>query len=280
MDLYAGQKIALLTQHGKERVIAPTLEPHLGCEVTLVTGYDTDQLGTFTRDTARPGTQREAAQRKARIGMELSGLPIGLASEGSFGPDPMTGMFQWNIELLVLIDDRFDSEIFAVAQGPAQSGHLLTDDWSALETFAREEDFPKHQMVIRPDNQHDPRIRKGIADWQQLRQCFDDCRAQSANGQVFIETDLRAFANPTRMQRIQEAAANLLDRLQSPCPACQRPGYWVVEREAGLPCGICGTPTGIYRAEVRECPCCHHRERSPRLDLTVADPAYCPRCNP
>ena len=51
MDYYADQKIALLTQHGKERVIAPTLEPHLGCEVPLVTGFDTDQLGTFTRDT-------------------------------------------------------------------------------------------------------------------------------------------------------------------------------------------------------------------------------------
>ncbi|MBU3695874.1 DUF6671 family protein [Dechloromonas sp.] len=280
MDYYADQKIALLTQHGKERVIAPTLEPHLGCEVTLVTGFDTDQLGTFTRDTPRPGTQREAARRKARIGMELSGLPIGLASEGSFGPDPMTGMFQWNIELLVLIDDRFNSEIVAVAQGPAQSGHLLTDDWSALEAFAREEDFPAHQMVIRPNNQHDSRIQKGIADWQQLRRCFDDCRAQSANGQVFIETDLRAFANPTRMQRIQEAAANLLDRLQSPCPVCQHPGFWVVEREAGLPCGACGTPTEIHRAEIRECPSCHHRERKPRLDLTIADPANCPRCNP
>lgn len=280
MDLYAGQKIALLTQHGKERVIAPTLQPQLGCEVLLVTGYDTDQLGTFSRDTPRQGTQREAARRKARIGMELSGLPIGLASEGSFGPDPMTGMFQWNIELLVLIDDRFNSEIVAVAQGPAQSGHLLTDNWAAVKAFAQEEGFPAHRMVIRPNNQDDPRIQKGIANWKQLRKCFDICLAQSINGKVFIETDLRAFANPTRMQRIQEAAENLLNRLQSPCPVCQHPGFWVVERESGLPCGTCGTPTSIYRAETRECPSCHHRMTSPRLDLAVADPAYCPRCNP
>ena len=71
-----------------------------------MTGYDTDQLGTFTRDIPRPGSQLEAARRKARMGMSLSGLPVGLASEGSFAPDPFTGMFTWNVEMLVLIDDR------------------------------------------------------------------------------------------------------------------------------------------------------------------------------
>ena len=42
---------------------------------------------------SRAGTQIEAARKKARLGMELAGLPLGLASEGAFGPDPMTGMF-------------------------------------------------------------------------------------------------------------------------------------------------------------------------------------------
>ena len=74
MSRYRGQTIALLTQHGKERVIAPALEPALGCHIQLVTGYDTDQLGTFTRDKPRPGSQLEAARRKVRIGMALSGL--------------------------------------------------------------------------------------------------------------------------------------------------------------------------------------------------------------
>ena len=280
MDFYAGQKIALLTQHGKESVIAPVLEPHLGCAVTLVSGYDTDQLGTFTRDTPRLSTQHEAARRKARIGMELSGLPVGLASEGSFGPDPMTGLFPWNVEVLVLIDDRLGIEIIALAQGHAQSGHLHTNDWKAVEAFARKEGFPAHQMVIRPNNQHDPRITKGIANWNQLREYFDDCQAKSGNSKVFVETDLRAFANPTRMQRIGEAAEDLLKRLQSHCPACQHPGYWVVTRKAGLPCGICGTPTSTYLREIRECPSCRHCTTTIRKDLRVADPANCPRCNP
>ena len=79
---YRGRRVALLTRHGKERALAPVLEPALGCRVERVGGYDTDQLGTFTREIPRAGTQLEAARRKARIGMELAGLPLGLASEG------------------------------------------------------------------------------------------------------------------------------------------------------------------------------------------------------
>ena len=86
---YSGRRVALLTQHGKEGVIAPVLDAALGCRVERVNGFDTDLIGTFTRDIPRTGTQVEAARRKARIGMELSGLPRGLASEGAFGPDPM-----------------------------------------------------------------------------------------------------------------------------------------------------------------------------------------------
>ena len=90
---YKAQTVALLTQHGKEQVITPVLELLLGCRIERVSGYDTDLLGTFTRDVPRAGTQLEAARRKARVGMQLAGRPLGLASEGSFGPDPMLGVF-------------------------------------------------------------------------------------------------------------------------------------------------------------------------------------------
>ncbi len=39
---YQNQKVALLTMHGKEKIIAPILEPHLGCVVEHVTGFDTE----------------------------------------------------------------------------------------------------------------------------------------------------------------------------------------------------------------------------------------------
>lgn len=277
---YAGERIALLTQHGKERVIAPVLEPALACRVELVGGFDTDQLGSFTRETPRPGTQLEAARRKARIGMELSGLPIGLASEGSFGPDPFSGLFPWNVEMLVLIDDRLGLEVVGLAQGPGGGGQLLSGEWPAVEGFARREGFPEHQLVLRPDGPDDARVAKGIADWARLRACYDNALAQSARGQVFVEPDLRAFANPTRLRRIGEAAQALARRLASHCPACGRPGYGVVSREGGLPCADCGLPTRQPRADVWQCGGCGHRESVPRTDRHRADPQHCDHCNP
>lgn len=95
---YCNQRVALLTKHGKENVIAPTLKKLLGCFAEKVDGYDTDIFGTFTRDIACDGNQLEAARKKARTGMALSGLPIGIASEGTFGPDPFYSMFPYNNE--------------------------------------------------------------------------------------------------------------------------------------------------------------------------------------
>ena len=107
---YLGRKVALLTRHGKKRVIAPVLEPGLGCVIKHVTGFDTDQLGTFTRETSRPDTQLDTLRRKARKGMELSDLSLGIASEGSFGSDPFTGIFSWNVELLVWMGSRQETD--------------------------------------------------------------------------------------------------------------------------------------------------------------------------
>lgn len=280
VSLYAGQRIALLTQHGKEAVIAPALESVLGCRVERVAGFDTDQLGTFTRDIPRPGTQLEAARKKARIGMELSGLPLGLASEGSFGPDPIAGMFPWNTELLILLDDERELEIVGIAQGKATHAHRLVSSWQEVESFARASGFPRHCLVVRPEDEHDPRLRKGIASWAELKTAFAWAQAQSLSGRVFLETDLRAHANPTRMENIRLAAEDLAAKLSSTCPVCGAPGFWLIERIAGLPCGDCGAPTRETRAEVYGCIKCRHRETRERTDLKYADPGRCDYCNP
>lgn len=279
-SVYAGRKVALLTQHGKERVIAPVLEPVLGCVLEHVTGFETDQLGTFTRETPRLGTQLDAARCKARKGMELAGLSLGMASEGSFGPDPFTGMLPWNVELLIWIDDDLGIEIVGMAQGAAHSGHLQSGDWQEIAAFARCEEFPQHQLVLRPDGQDDPRIHKGIADWDRLRACFDEALAQSSHRQVFVEWDLRAFANPSRMQNIEQATGDLLQRIQSRCLACEAPGFWITERLPGLPCAACGLPTSSYHSEIWSCLRCGHRSVKKRTDCVAAPPAQCGYCNP
>ncbi len=278
--MYSDRRVALLTQHGKERVLAPVLEPALGCRIERVAGYDTDLLGTFTRDIPRAGTQLGAARKKARLGMELAGLPLGLASEGSFGPDPMVGMFPWNVEFLIFIDDERDLEIVGMAQSKTNFAHVLATSWEEAEAFARNAGFPEHHLVARPEHENDPRLRKGIADWVALRAAFDEAHGLADSRRVFIETDVRAHANPTRMKNIRLAAEDLLEKLNSRCQACGLPGFGIVERIAGLPCEACGEPTRETRAEVHGCLKCAHRVTRERTDRQSANPGRCDCCNP
>jgi hypothetical protein len=277
---YNLRDVALLTQHGKEQVIAPALEGAAGCRVLRVSGYNTDLLGTFTREIPRAGTQLEAARKKARIGMELAGLPLGVASEGAFGPDPVVGIIPWNVELVIFIDDELGIEVIGTAQGQAVFSHQLVADWASAQSFAQQSGFPDHHLVIRPEKEDDPRIRKGICSWPDLEAAFAWALQQSGNGHVFLETDVRAHANPTRMRMIAAAAEDLARRLTSYCPECGAPGFGAVEQVTGLRCELCGLPTREKAAEVLACPKCSHRHTRPRSDRTHADPRYCDYCNP
>jgi hypothetical protein len=116
---YSGQRIAFLTQHGKEALLGPLFSEKLACTLVRATGFDTDQLGTFTRDVPRPGTQLAAARFKANKGMELTGLSIGIGSEGAFGADPVGGIMPWNTEVIVWVDATLGIEILGIAQGPS-----------------------------------------------------------------------------------------------------------------------------------------------------------------
>ena len=276
---YQGRQVALLTQHGKERVIAPVLDTALGCQVELVTGYDTDLLGTFTRDIPRAGTQLKAARIKARLGMDLAGLPIGIASEGSFGADPFTGMFSWNVEMIVWIDDMLGIEVVGVASGKTSSSHLLTENWEQAETFARTAGFPEHGLVVRPQHEDDPRIRKGIADWERLREAFRWACGEASNGRVFLETDVRAHMNPTRMEMIGQAAQDLARKLCTLCPTCGAPGFVLAERIPGLPCEDCGAPTREARAAIHRCARCGH-QMTVEHSGKAASASRCDFCNP
>ena len=276
---YRGRQVALLTQHGKERVIAPVLEVALGCRVGRVAGYDTDLLGTFTREVPRPGTQLEAARKKARIGMELAGLPLGLASEGSFGPDPYTGLFPWNVEMVVWIDDTLDIEVVGVASGKTNFSHLLTANWEEAETFACAAGFPEHRLVARPQHEDDARIRKGIAAWTTLREAFHWACGEADNGRAFLETDVRADRNPTRMERIGQAAQDLARKLCALCPICEAPGFQLAERVPGLPCEDCGAPTREAKADIHRCVRCGHQV-TVESPVKAATAGRCDFCNP
>ncbi|WP_432743914.1 DUF6671 family protein [Methylobacter sp. G7] len=276
---YRNQRVALLTQHGKEAVIAPVLAELLGCRVEKVDGFDTDLLGTFTRDIAREGSQLDAARKKARIGMELSGLCIGIASEGAFGPDPLAFMLPGNMELLIWIDDRLGIEVVATSSGKTNLSHCLAESWEEAEDFARSAGFPEHYLVVRPVDENHPELRKGLADWADLKDAVIWALDLAPNRHAFIETDMRAFANPTRLENIRLAAEDLAGRLASLCPACGAPGFSLAGLVRGLPCEDCGTPTREAKADVHRCVRCEHQVLVER-EREYASARYCDYCNP
>lgn len=256
------------------------LEPLLGCPIIRVDGYDTDRLGTFTREVARAGTQLEAARAKARIGMDLSSLAIGLASEGSFGSHPSVGLLAWNVELLIWIDDELGLEIIGSAAGNTNFSHRLAASWEEARQFARETGFPEHWLVVRPESEEHPQIHKGIAGWDELESVFRRCSDLAVNGRAFLETDMRAHGNPTRMELISAAARDLAQKLCRRCPECAAPGFHAVERITGLPCEECGAPTKVARAETYRCARCRHQLIVEIRGPKTASAARCDYCNP
>ena len=147
-SLYLGQSVTLLTQHGKEIPLSEVLVSGLGCQIQHVSDYDTDQFGTFTRDIGRVGSQLDAARAKARMGMRLSGLSLGLASEGAFGPDPISFLLPHNLELLLWIDEGLGIEVIATASGNTNFSHKTVSDSDEAKRFAKSAGFPEHYLVV------------------------------------------------------------------------------------------------------------------------------------
>lgn len=281
---YAGRTAALATMHGKERVIGPAFAGAVGLDLVVPPQLDTDVFGTFSGEVARRGAMFDVAVRKARAGMARSGLPIGVASEGSFSPHPLIGVLPAGIELMVLVDDERGlvvSESFV--SFATNFDRMKVTPRDALGAFLARAKFPTHAMVVRP---HVPKADgarpwKGVADLAVLRRAIERASDQSADGTAVVETDMRAHVNPTRMEAIATLARRLAERVARLCGHCGSPGYDVVERKPGLACLACGTPTSLIASEVLGCNACGaSEERSPAHGLAGASTLHCPSCNP
>ena len=276
---YAGATFALLTMHEKERILAPRFSAELRARVVLAGPYDTDRLGTFTRETPRAGSQLEAARRKAELACDLTGSPLGLGSEGSFAPGPF-GFGSMNREIVVLVDRARSLEIVGGATKAERSAQGTFTEWTDLEALARELSFPEQGLVLRPDGPSGMPLFKEARDFASLATAFVTCRSHAHAGEVFVERDRRAHRNPERRRTIASACDDLLSRLRRACPRCEAPGFGVARRLEGLRCRICDAPTGDWYAEEWRCVHCKAVEQVPRMDSRRADPTHCPFCNP
>jgi hypothetical protein len=82
------------------------------------------------------------------------------------------------------------------------------------------------------------------------------------------------------MANISQATKDLVGKLGSLCPVCGTPGFWVVDRIAGLPCEGCGLPTREVRAEISGCVKCDYRITQAVAGGGHANAGHCDFCNP
>ncbi|GAB0120131.1 hypothetical protein Acid7E03_42030 [Acidisoma sp. 7E03] len=231
---YHRQTGVLTTMHAKERVMAPILLDGLGLHVELACGVDTDRFGTFSREVERQGSQRAAARAKIAAGFERTpGARVGLASEGSFGPHPHVPFFAMGHEIVMMIDRENGLELIGFDTSPhtnfSQGAARHCQDALA---FAEGVGFPEHGVIVLGCREGEPApdafLRKDLLDREALAAAVREACHQC--GTAFLETDMRAHRNPTRMAAIARATRDLVRRFHSRCPACAYPGFDVTER--------------------------------------------------
>ena len=277
---YFGKSIILASKHKKLELIKPVFDELIGCEL-FEADLDTDQLGTFTGEIARTAPPREAAILKARLGMEATSTPIGIASEGSIGPDPLIPFIHSDIEHMVFVDDENDvviSEIYRSLEITAAT--VTTAPGNNIDSFLRKADFPNHGLIVRPNEKQFTKAIKGITDVNQLTESINSISEHSSDGLVVIESDFRAHFSPTRQKNIQHLAKLLALRVNQCCPECHCPGWGRVGYEKGLNCSDCGLfNPEVIRQEILGCVKCEHQEFGEILETTLSQ-ARCNFCNP
>jgi hypothetical protein len=277
---FEGCVAALGTMHQKEKVIAPLFKKELGIIVKVPDDLDTDSFGTFTMDKKRMGSQKEAAVLKAKTAMNLLGVDIGIASEGSFGPHPAAPFGIANIELVVFIDTKLNLEIFGGHIEVVNFAHTATAHTvdEVLE-FARKIDFPKYAVVMRRTERNYGSMAKSIVDKDILIETATSLFKKYSL--IWLETDLRAHVNQSRMKNIELATIDLIENIKRECPNCHSPGFHKITPKPGLPCKTCGRPTNIALYDVYECSvCAFTKDVMYPGKKETAYAGYCDYCNP
>lgn len=270
----------IATMHGKEQVLAPLMMETLGVEIIMPSGFNTDFFGTFTGEIERTLSPLDAAIAKCKAGMQQTGCDLAIANEGSFGPHPVIGFVSSDEELVVLVDAKHQLQIAAKELSTETNFNgKKCNSFAEVKSFAEQVQFPAHGLIMRKEKESISPIIKGITDWDVLEK--ESSTFIQNYGHVFVETDMRAMYNPSRLKVIRQAASKLVTKIFSACPRCYAPGYDVVDYVSGLPCSNCGAPTRSILAHIYKCPHCNMEEKKfYPYGKKEEDPMYCDVCNP
>ncbi len=283
-SLYVGQEICLATMHKKEGYLNPACEKILGASLSPLEGkINTDLLGTFSGEIERKGTQKETVLKKCRLGLEISGRSLGMASEGSFGPHPYIPFIPSAIETLVFVDTVRNFEIFQTMLFTKTNYRQMTcSSTEDLTEFLTYVGFPSHGVIVKPNISKDKKVVfKGIDNFTDLKKKLEICVENSFDKRAFIETDMRAHKNPTRGITLRKLGIRLFRRLTCLCPVCKAPGWGKTSTKKGRPCRLCECPSELPVSYIWSCNRCLHQEEEPFSSyVNYIDPRYCNICNP
>ncbi len=278
--MFQGRKLIIATKHQKENVIAPLIEEALGVICLTNEKFDTDLLGTFSGEIERKLDPIATVRQKCLQAMELSNCDLGVASEGSFGPHPSLFFLSADDEFLIFIDKKNKLEIIVreLSTKTNFNGKEIANEKELLE-FAHSVNFPSHGLILRTSKNDYTQMVKGITDSTKLKEAFKTL-FNSCNS-IYVETDMRAMYNPSRMNVIEAATQKLVARINAVCPQCNTPGFGITSAKKGLKCGLCGSPTNSTLSHVYVCQHCQYtKEEMYPNKKTNEDPTYCDYCNP
>jgi ribosomal protein L37E len=278
--MFEGRKLIIATKHQKEQVIAPLLEQALGVHCFTDETFDTDTLGTFTGEVERALDPIATVREKCLRAMRLNNYDLGIASEGSFGPHPSFFFVSADDEFLIFIDlaNKVEVIVRELSTETNFNGKAVQTEAELLE-FAQSVGFPSHGLILRNAQHGTAEMYKGIVDLEDLKTSFEQLQAKYPS--VYVETDMRAMYNPSRMKVIQKAAEKLVARIKSTCPECHMPGFGITGAQQGLRCSLCGLPTNSIRSYSYQCQHCDFSQEDLYPEgKTSEDPMYCDNCNP
>jgi hypothetical protein len=278
--MFLNRKLLIATKHNKEEVIAPLFEQQLGVSCFVTDVFDTDTLGTFSGEVQRKDDALSTLRNKCLLAMEKNNCELVIASEGSFGAHPSVFFAPADEEFMMLVDKRNKLEIIVreLSMHTNFSASKITSQTELLE-FASRAQFPSHALIMKPSENNYARVVKGITNYEELKKNFEEFKSEF--GSAYVETDMRANFNPSRMKVIENTAKKLLEAVQSKCPNCEFPGFVVTDALPGLPCGWCNCATRSTLSFLYTCKKCDYtKEVFYPHEKTKEDPTYCDFCNP
>ena len=278
--MFKGRKLLIATKHHKEQVIAPIFENELGVLCFVTDKFDTDTLGTFSGEIDRKEDALTTLRNKCLLAMKANDCDLAIASEGSFGMHPSIFIAPADDEMMLFLDTKNNVEVIAreVSTNTNFNASKITNVVE-LMAFAEKVNFPSHGLILKPSQNNFNPIYKGITDIDDLLKKFHLLLEEF--GSVYVETDMRANFNPTRMKLIEKVAMKLVESIQNKCPSCNFPGFSITKVNAGLPCEWCNSPTQSTLSYVYECKKCQHQKEVLHPHNKIKeDPMYCDYCNP